>query len=586
MSDESVGTILAKGLDELDSKLVTVNENLLVMGRTMTDLNEGVTRVEGEVEKVSQQATETQRRLSELAENFDAFVQADLMAKALQKALTRRIEVRQVFEKEFGHYDEVRRLTVGILQATDLGFVRHETIKRLSEEQMLTSVRYWLCPGLIALSAWLSNDRALAEKAMVETVKRDDNKASLYFALISRRGNRRQASAAWLHRFFSLQNPVELDRELVVLIDAVASGVFGSEGRSLCAKQFDVWLKELSERAGFTEQQRDRWSQALASKEPSLRADEYPYLRKYCPVWDQADTSLRGSRLHKVLHVYFENIFAGEVTPSASLAEAVDDMLDQLVKDYDKDELPLRREMQLLDLIVEEGGDESAAQRRCDTVKQALEARQSFTQLVTNAAMHPEIAGATKASQRFAVAMSRDWIVAAHDDLTAKNRAGVPHDVPIKIESWDGKTQAGENETKLLESMKSHWLAEEAKRIATIVLNPISWGALALGALVTVYGLWNTSPFLIVVGLAGIGWYFYEKWKLDQTKVQVRQHFNDLRETSPKILKAVMAEIVDWRKDYAAGDAQADELRKYFGSITTEQHMLTNFDSGRSVLNK
>jgi hypothetical protein len=98
--------------------------------------------------------------------------------------------------------------------------------------------------------------------------------------------------------------------------------------------------------------------------------------------------------------------------------------------------------------------------------------------------------------------------------------------------------------------------------------------------------LWNKSPFLIIVGLAGIGWYFYEKWKLDQTKAQVQTHFSGLRESSPKILKAVLAEVVDWRKDYAAGDSQADELRRYFGSITTEQHMLTNFEPGRSVLNK
>jgi hypothetical protein len=420
---------------------------------------------------------------------------------------------------------------------------------------------------------------------MIETVNRDDNKASLYFALISRRGNRRQASAAWLQRFFSLQDPVNLDRELIVLIDAVASGVFGAEGRSLCSRQFEVWLKELSERAGFTEQQHD-WSQALASKEPSLRSEEYPYLRKHCPIWGQLDASLRGSRLHKALHTYFENIFAGEIPSSAGLADAVDEMLDNLVSDYDKDELPMRRDVQLLEFIIEEKGDKVAAQRRCDVVKQALEAKQSFTQLITNAAMHPEVAGATKASQRFAVAMSRDWIVAAHDDLTAKIRAGVPREIPIKIESWDGKTQAGENETELLESIKSHWIAEEAKRIATIALNPISWGALALGGLVTVYGLWNKSPFLIVVGLAGIGWYFYEKWKLDQTKVQVQTHFNGLRESSPKILKAVLAEVVDWRKDCAAGDAKADELRKYFGSITTEQYMLSNFDSGRSVLNK
>ena len=323
----------------------------------------------------------------------------------------------------------------------------------------------------------------------------------------------------------------------------------------------------------------------MVSKEPSLAANEYPYLRKHCPIWNQLDASLRGSRLHKSLQTFVENIFAGPIVPSASLSDAVDEMLDKLVSDHDKEELPLRREKQLLDLIVEEKGDRVAAERRFGVVKQALEAKQSFTELVTNTAMHPEVAGATKASQRFATAMSRDWIIAAHDDLTAKNRAGVPQEIPIKIDSWDGKSRDGQNETELLDSVKAHWIAEEAKRVATIVLKPISWIALVLGGIMTLYGLWNKSPFLIIVGLAGVGWYFYEKWKLDQTKIQVQQHFNNMRETSPKILKAVLAEFVDWRKDHSTGDAQADDLRKHLQSISTEQHLLTSFDSGRAVLN-
>lgn len=587
MSEGSVGVILAKGLDDLESKLVTVNENLLLIGRDITRLDEGVTRVEGQVEQVSQLATETKNELAELVVKFDAFVRSNEMAHELTQAKADIIELAQRLEKEYGHYDKVRRLTSSILQAVDLKIVRENTVVAATEVAMLNTPRYWLAPGLIALSAWLSNNRELAERGMAEAVRRDDNKASLYFALVARRGNRRKASGAWLQRFFSLQDPENLDTELIVLIDAIASGVFGPEGRGLCSKQFEIWLKELSERVGFTEQQRDRWSHGLTSKEPSLRGEEYQYLRKYCPIWDQLDASLRGSRIHKALQAYFENIFFGEIIAPALLGEAVDGMLDKLVTDHDKEEMPFREKKKLLELIVEERGDRHAAQRRFDaSVKQAFETKQSFMQLITNAAMHPEIAGATKASQRFAVALSRDWIVAAHDDLTAKNRAGVPHEIPIKIESWDGKTQAGENEAELLESIKSHWIAEEAKRIATIVLSPINWVALVLGGIVTGSGLWNKSPFLIVVGLTGIGWYFYGKWKLDQTKVQVQTHFNGLRETSPKILKAVLAEVVDWRKDYAGGDVEADELRKYFGSITTEQHMLTNFDTGRSVLNK
>ena len=577
--------------EALNDNLKVINKNVsavsALLAEEMEAVRHGLGQVEGQVQEVSQLATDTKNELAVLVDKFDAFVRSNEMSHELTQAKADIIELAQRLEKEYGHYDKVRKLTSGILQAVDLKLVQERAVVAATEVAMLNTPRYWLAPGLIALSAWLSNNQELAERGMAEAVRRDDNKASLYFALIARRGNRRKASGAWLQRFFSLQDPENLDTELVVLVDAVANGVFGPEGRGFCSKQFDVWLKELSERVGFTEQQRDRWSQALASKEPSIGTDEYPYLRKHCPIWDQLDGSLRGSRLHKALHAFFEDIFSGEIIPPASLAEAVDDMLDKLVKDYDKEELPFREKKKLLDLIVEERGDRHAAQRKFDaSLKQAFEKKQSFSQLVTNAAMQPEILGATKASQRFAVALSREWIIAAHDDLTAKTRAGVPREIPIKIESWDSKTHEGENEAELLDSIKSYWVAEEAKRLAVIALNPINWGALALGAVVVAYGLWNKNPFLIIVGLAGVGWYFYAKWKLDQSKVQVQQHFNNLRETSPKILKAVLAEVVDWRKDYATSDGQADDLRKYLQAITPEQHTSTKFDSGRSVLNK
>ena len=555
-----------------------VDDNLRILG-------ERLERVDDRVQQVSQAVTVTRDELSELAAKFDAFMQADLKAKELQFAQTRLIELNQQIEKEFGHHDEVRRLTTGILQAADVSIVRQETIKSASEEVMLKTPRYWLAPGLVALSSWLSDNKTLAERAMMEAVRRDDNKASLYFALIARRAGRRQTSGAWLRRFFSLQDPTDLDRELVVLINAVANGIFGPEGRGFCAQQFELWLKELSEKVGFAEQQRDQWAAALASKEPSLFDTEYPYLRKHSPAWNQLDASLRGSRMYKALRDYFEGIFSGEIVPASSLGDAVDEMLDRLVTDHDHEELDLRRKKQRMELIVEEGGDRPAAERRFAAQKQTLDQKSTFTQLVTNAAMHPQLAGATKATQRFATAMSRDWILAAHDDLTARNRAGVPTDIPLKIGDWEGKTRDGQNETELISSIDSHLRTEEAKRVATMVLKPINWVALGGGGVVALYGLITLNWFLIILGLAGVGWYFYAKWQLDQGKIHVQQHYENLRNTSPKILKALVAEVVDWRKDFATGDAQAEELRKYLQSITTEQHMLSAFDRGRAILN-
>jgi len=561
--------------------------NLSSIESNLSALAEGIDRVTSKVEVVAQEVSTTQDQVARLAEDFHAFVQADVMAKEWQRAKTEIVEVRQKLEKDFGYHDEVRRLTSGILQAVDLSIVRENTIKGATEEMMLKAPRYWLAPGLVALSAWLSDNRTLAERAMMEAVKRDDNKASLYFALIARRGSRRQASGSWLQRFFSLQDPTDLDRELVVLIDAVASGIFGAEGRGFCVQQFELWLKELSERVGFAEQQRDQWANALASKAPSVGADEYAYLRKYSPDWNRLDTSLRGSRLHDALKSYFEGIFTGELRPASSLSDEIDAMLDKLVSpDFDDEALPLRRELELLELINKERGDRVAAERRFQAVKQAFEQKVTFTQLVTNAAMHPEIAGASKATQRFATAMSRDWIVTAHDDLTAQNRAGVPTEIPFRIEGWDGKTRDGQNESELVSAIDSHLRAEETKRVATIVLNPVNWVALLLGGIVGLYGLITLTWFLVILGLGAVGWYFYAKHQVETNKGQIHQHYENLRDTSPKILKGVLAEVVDWRKDFSTGDAKAEELRKYLQSITTEQHMLTQFETGRAVINR
>jgi len=108
--------------------------------------------------------------------------------------------------------------------------------------------------------------------------------------------------------------------------------------------------------------------------------------------------------------------------------------------------------------------------------------------------------------------------------------------------------------------------------------------ALVLGGVVGVYGIITLNWFLVMVGIGGVGWYFHSKAQVDKSKRQVHKHFESLRDGMPKILKAVLAEVVDWRKDFATADAQAEDFRKYLQSITTDQHLLTSFESGRAVM--
>src|SRR5207302_8254436 len=141
-------------------------------------------------------------------------------------------------------YDEVRRITVGILQATDAGLVRQNTIQNVTEELMLAAPGDWLAPALVSLSSWIKDDRPLAEKAMKTAINRDDYKTSLFFSLVCRRACRSEAAAKWLTRYFHTQNPMSLDREVVVMLDALANGVFGGSALKECSTKSEEWERE------------------------------------------------------------------------------------------------------------------------------------------------------------------------------------------------------------------------------------------------------------------------------------------------------------------------------------------------------
>jgi len=71
-----------------------------------------------------------------VAKRLDEFVFYQMRQNRLAQARTELIKIRQEIEKQFGHYDSVRRTTQGILQSNDIGLVRKNTIETATEELM------------------------------------------------------------------------------------------------------------------------------------------------------------------------------------------------------------------------------------------------------------------------------------------------------------------------------------------------------------------------------------------------------------------------------------------------------------------
>lgn len=540
--------------------------------------------VSDQVGSVGRELNQTRAELSRLEQAFADFVASDLKAKELSLAETRQVKVRQELDTTYEYYGIVRRQATGILQASDIQLVRTETLRSATEELMISAPRYWLAPALVALSAWLGDNRELAERALSEAIRRDDEKTSLFFALIARRAGRNELNRSWLDRYFGLQNPFKLDRQTVVMVDALANGVLGAEVALHCSKRITDWIDELSAQAGFVETQRAQWGRALLSKAPNEdHGNRYTHLKRLSPTWPELNQAINGVAMHAAVLAHFEGVFQGAIRPAASVLVAVDDLLSKLVTRFDDEELPLRRQEELCRLIIEEGGNRRVAQERFDLQSATLDEEVDFTQLLTNAAMHPEVSHVTRATQRFAVAHSRDWILDGHADVTAKARMAVPADVHLDIEGWQGITQNGDNEAQLLRSLEDELAAREARDLATIKFSAKHWLGVAL-SVGLILSAASAGMVPLLLGGAGLTWVYLAHRQMETQRKTIKANYAKLRQQAGDALRACLAEVVELRRDIAARDAISAQVVQLLEGISPEQHVLSSHDSVRRVM--
>ena len=562
-------------LSGITNELAAIHGNLDVLDSNIHILHNNIGYVNDEISKLSQE--------------FQTFIVKDIMAKRLLQAETKLVKIRQELEKKYGHYDIVRRTTTGILQADDLGIVKKNTISNATEELMISTPNYWLAPCLVALAAWINDQPELAEKALKEAIKRNDEKTSLFFALVCRRAERKIACLKWTQRYLSNQDEENLDRKTVIILDAYASGLLGADTEGVIYRQMDEWLTHLSDKPGFIEQQTQQWSAAIQLKRKKIDASSYDYLKKYSPTWPVLEDILEGANLHGEIYNYFTNIFNQE--PSSETIKAqLDDILTSLVTDFDDEELPLRKEEKFEQFIVDFKGDEQRATQNMQIEETAFATHKDFTQLLTDAAMKPESAHSSVSTQKFAIALSRDWISNAYNDLIAQNRMKIPNDIEIKVGNFIDKTTDGQNENDLITKFNAMVDTEKAAALAQCELTKFDEYCLYGGGIIAAMGLGmaiSDSPFLGIIAIvAGAGLvfnHFSKKKQSEASKESINTQYEERRNTGTGIIRATLAEVVDFRSEFATKDVESQKVIDFLSQISPEQYVRKIADTNRRI---
>ena len=572
----------------MSDKLIS-RADLSLIERSLSNLAGSIDYVNNRVDQVDDNVKIVYNEVEKLANEFREYVEIQSLANRKAEAKMNLSAIRDKLKDNFGHYDVVRRTATGILQANDLAIVKSSMLSHVTEKQMIETPNYWLTPCLVALAAWINDDKALAERALAEGIKRNDEKTSLFFGLICRRIGRENSSLKWFARYLEAQDEEKLDRKAVIVLDAFASGLLGNDTENFVYQQIQEWMSNLEAKPGFTERQLDNWKNAINSKRVPLKSGLYPYLEKYSNTWGNLQDVLEGANLNNDLYEYFKKVFE-QKEETKKLKVELDKILDSLVTEFDEEELPLKREEQFEELVVRYNGSESKAHAQMALEKSVYDDYRDFMQLLTDASMNPEESKSSVATQKFATALSRNNIVTAFNDIVAQNRMNVPYDIEINVDTFNDKTQDGEDEEEVLNRFENLVEQEKQTDLSKLKLNMFEQFCLFGGAAVVLYGIIKSfmdKSFAFITIILGIGliiYHFTAKQKVQKLIQKTIENYAQKLESGKQIIRATIAEIVDFRVEFTEKDAESKKVLDFFEQIKPEEYIRRLTNSERKII--
>ena len=570
------------------SDTIYIEPDLSYLEDRLDTLGDFVGAAHSEIHAVGRSVDDLRGDVETLTQDFHAYAAKQERTNRIQLAEIRLVKLRQEIDHRFGHYAEIRRMARGILEANDLAVVRQDTLRAAAEELMLRAPGYWLAPALVALAAWISDEEEVANRACAEALHRDDERTSLFFALVCRRFGRKEASLHWLQRYFAGLDGGALDRKAAIVIDAYVSGLLGRDADGLIRRRIDGWIDRFSRVYSFAAAQEKRWYEAMKAMCPAPPAEgSFPYLRVHTDrsVSEALEHTLSCARLYEKLSTHFQQIVT-QTAPPRTLRQQLDSILERLVADFDAAEKPLHMESILEKLVIHEGGREDRARSILAEKVKAFDERRDFMQLLSDAAMHPQEMQASPALQKMALALGRDSILSAFRDIVAENRAAIPETIKFRILAFDNETEDGSNEEKLLRlfvtwndvkrmiRMRPYELSSQEKLFRWIWLLPV------------LLGLYGGEVYWTALGIAAgaviFNAYIKAKKRMDSIHARITEEYQKQEEEGTQMLRGVIAEIVDYRTEIARLDAESEKVIDLLQGLNPAQFM-ASADGSRRV---
>ena len=472
-------------------------------------------------------------------------------------------------ESRYGRHAATRKLSADLLHAAG-GPLWNEVRAEADGVMQGLARKYWLASAGLAFAAWLDGDRAEAERRVAESILDDQSAAGLFFFLIAHRFGRTDAATRWFKYYIANLNTAAMPDGAVQLFLAACDGVFGTEAARALVPAAREWAA--AERAGQKTRpvDLDVWKRILLSRSAPLDVDAFPLLREYCPEWSGIDKGLELMALQTGLTAFYRQMSESAPAIDAGLPVQYDSprpeaILQACLRAFLAEEKPLRRDLMLSWLLIEESGDLEAANARMEREWVEDVDTRDFTTFLSEMTSGAIVVPVR--TERLAFALAFPWLDTAYESLREEMSQRVPASLELKIGDWSGRTGSGENESDLLASYSRHLDAgrDERKGLPQWLDEKL----IIPGVLMLILTLLTANTIIVpLCALGGFGYYFYLRTQaVDKEKETVGKTGDERRRDAMALLTACLGEAKAFRKRLGDTNREMDLLRERMRNV-------------------
>lgn len=506
-------------------------------------------RVDVKVNHVHTSTSNIQATTNQIYTNINKFKTDMLHGEEKQIAHENLLRIDQLIKEQFSNHMTIRRTVLGVVRDFDLNLVRNSTIQELSEELWITSSRYWLSYALIGITAWVNNYPVVAKNALAEGGRNDAVKTTLFFCLLNMRFHRIDAAKKWFREYFRTLDPDKLQQETAILLQAFLNGIFGKDKE---LEQDIVYL--ISEWVDLIYDNDEVSTELLHAYESyienmSVSVDfEYESLLRFCA--NNAEMQQSYEEVSKYVHlIAFVKSLDVDAEPQddENYKSRIDDILVNLISNYDAEELELKNQQEYYRFIIESNGVVEKAQAKFDAMEELQNERFNIGKQMIKWSIYDDNTQTDAHVRKFGFQNTKPWFNQAVNNWDAELVDALPNEYRLHIDTWSGVSN-GQDQAEQMESMKTYY---ENNRFQNMYVNTPNVAAVIV--LLASVGLAFVSLFsLIATGLAA-GFLLWRVLKARKAYVLRVQEALDH-------LSACMAEITDFRHYIEKNRAYKDEL--------------------------